>query len=172
MYKDLRYDVYHSSQFQTDILTEIIPISANSHKRWSYLVQNRDSKQIWQAINWNDTFDSPPDKGEKPTDEEFCAHFETLLNPQPTETFEFVPEIPKYMPVLDDPIYLIEVSDCIDDLKANKAAGIDGVPPGVLKALSAQWILLITFLFNLVFCGNYPLQWAIAKVFNIYKKGL
>ena len=43
--------------------------------------------------------------------------------------------------------------------------------PGILKILPAQWIIFITFFFNLVFQGTYPIQWAIAKVFNIFKKG-
>ena len=56
-------------------------------------------------------------------------------------------------------------------LKANKAAGTDGISPGVMKLLTAQWLLLVTFLFNCVFYGSYPIQWAVAKVFNIFKKG-
>ncbi len=43
--------------------------------------------------------------------------------------------------------------------------------PGVLKLLTTEWILLITFLFNSVFVGTYPMQWTFSKVFNIYKKG-
>ncbi len=56
-------------------------------------------------------------------------------------------------------------------MKQNKSAGGDWVPPGVLKLLTTEWILLITFLFNSVFVGTYPMQWAFSKVFNIYKKG-
>ncbi len=52
-----------------------------------------------------------------------------------------------------------------------EAAGTDRVPPGVLKMLSDDWIILLTHLFNLVFLYNYPLQWALAKMFTIYKKG-
>ncbi len=32
-------------------------------------------------------------------------------------------------------------------------------------------MLLVTFLFNAVFVGTYPLQWVFSKVFNIFKKG-
>ncbi len=35
---------------------------------WNYLVEHGDSKQIWQAIGWNGSFDTPPDKVMKPTD--------------------------------------------------------------------------------------------------------
>ncbi len=41
---------------------------------WNYLVEHGDSKQIWQAIGWNGSFDTPPDKVMKPTDLDFCKH--------------------------------------------------------------------------------------------------
>ena len=50
--------------------------------------------------------------------------------------------------------------------------GPDGVPPGVLKLLPAHWITFIVFLFNSIFlCGEYPLPWATAKFFTIFKGG-
>jgi hypothetical protein len=72
---------------------------------------------------------------------------------------------------LDDPIEPTEVLRCALKLKPNKAAGIDGIPPGVLKFLPDSWILLLTHIFNLVFLGNYPLNWTLMKLFTIYKKG-
>ena len=49
--------------------------------------------------------------------------------------------------------------------------GVDGIPPGILKLLSDDWIVLLTHLFNTVFENGYPTQWLISKVFNIFKKG-
>ena len=43
-------------------------------------------------------------------------------------------------PLLDDPIQEIEVDQQISRLNAGKAAGPDGVPPGVFKLLPAIWI--------------------------------
>ncbi len=40
----------------------------NACEHWNYLVEHGDSKQIWQAIGWNGSFDTPPDKVLKPTD--------------------------------------------------------------------------------------------------------
>ena len=56
-------------------------------------------------------------------------------------------------------------------LKSGKAAGCDGLAPGVLKFLDDEWILLLTYLFNQVFSGEYPKDWTLLKVFNIFKKG-
>ena len=64
-----------------------------------------------------------------------------------------------------------EVYDCIQKLKPSKAAGIDGISPGILKILPDSWILLITHIFNLIFFGQYPLEWTLMKMFTIFKKG-
>ena len=56
-------------------------------------------------------------------------------------------------------------------LNANKAAGIDGISPGIIKVLPANWIIFITHLFNLIFTSNYPAKWAFSKCFTIFKKG-
>ena len=141
----------------------------NASVRWHKILQNNDSKQLWQSINWKGEFETPPDKLMCPTDESFCAFYEDLLKGQDVISFE--PHTPKYIPVLDSDISPCEVDECIKKLKPNKAAGTDGVAPGLLKLLSDDWILIITFLFNLVFLNHYPLQWTVAKVFNIYKKG-
>ena len=55
--------------------------------------------------------------------------------------------------------------------KMNKAAGCDGLAPGILKLLNVTWIMLLTFLFNVVFNGHYPHEWNKQQVFNIFKKG-
>ena len=43
--------------------------------------------------------------------------------------------------------------------------------PGISKWLTDEWILLLTYLFNQVFQGQYPQEWSVAKLFTIYKKG-
>ena len=48
---------------------------------------------------------------------------------------------------------------------------MDGVPPGILKHLPDEWILIMTFIMKLVFHGSYPISWSIAKMFVIFKKG-
>ena len=101
----------------------------------------------------------------------FCRHFEALLNP----TFDCigldVPSIDTYMPILDDPITVLEVRNVIAKLRQGRAAGIDGIPPGILKLLNGEWLYVLTYLFNMVFDGEYPKQWAISKLFTIFKKG-
>ena len=76
-----------------------------------------------------------------------------------------------YVPVLDDQITPGEILDEIRRLKPQKAAGTDDVPPGILKWLPDDWIILITFIMNFVFFGTYPASWSLVKIFTIYKKG-
>ena len=152
--------------------TNDVSTPENAHQRWSKLLKAGDSKAIWRSIDWNGKLTTSPDTKDSPSDHEFCKHYEQLMNPpiDPTEA-EYIPDSPRYIPVLDDPISPNEVHECINDLNGTKAAGVDGLSPGVLKLISAQWLLLITFLLNCVFFGSYPIQWAVAKVFNIFKKG-
>ena len=90
------------------------------------------------------------------------------LNPTSNSHLNYVPAMFKYIPILNDPTNLGEVVDGINKLDKGKAAGVYSIPPGVLKILPDEWILVIIFLFNLVFLGLYPNQCAISKVFNIY----
>ena len=78
-----------------------------------------------------------------------------------------------YMPVLDDPIDTVEVSEVIEkNLKSNKGCGPDGVAPGIFKLLPAQWLLYITMLLNAVFHTHYPESWRMSKLVVLFKKGL
>ena len=83
-----------------------------------------------------------------------------------------IPKSNVYIPALDDDISGNEVEEQIKLLKANKAAGVDGIPPGILKYITPQWILMITALFNQIFqSAVYPVNWSIAKFSVIHKKG-
>ena len=130
---------------------------------------------MWQSINWRGEFDTPPDRLTAPSDEAFCEYFQGLLNPSMADPhcdhqLAPVPSSGVYIPVLDDPIDPSEVDASIKQLKSNKAAGTDGAPPGVLKLLTVEWIVLLTFMFNLIFQCIYPQQWCIARMFMIFKK--
>ena len=102
----------------------------------------------------------------------FSSHFENLLNQPGTDTaITYTPRNEVYIPVLDDPFTPDEIANSIRKLKMNKSAGIDGIPPGILKALPEEWIILMTHIFNCVFTSGYPLYWTLTKIFTIFKKG-
>ncbi|CAL4163586.1 unnamed protein product, partial [Meganyctiphanes norvegica] len=75
-------------------------------------------------------------------------------------------------PILDNPITDIELCKQIQDMKSDRAGGPDGLPPGVLKLLPANWLIMLTCLLNRLFADAiYPQAWVIAKMFTIFKKG-
>ena len=148
------------------------PVAQNAMDRWQYLLQHGDSKQIWRAIGWNGCPQNDNSMTQQPSNADFCTHYEKLLNPQEHHVHtNYEPPTARYIPILDDPILPGELLDCINSLKLNKSAGLDGVPPGLLKFLTDDWLYLLTFMFNLVFDHAYPHEWLVSRVFNIFKKG-
>ena len=134
-----------------------------------------DDKTLWKAVSWKGELlpASSYQSKEKPSDEQFGAYFNNLLNPpnqarlDPTEF-----QGPTTIPILDDPITPEEVQAQVRRLKPNKACGPDGVSPAVLKLLPPAWILLITTVFNNIFTTHiYPTAWTTATLTLLYKKG-
>ena len=83
-------------------------------------------------------------------------HGTDLLTALPTILYaqeDVTPTSERYIPVLDDPIDPTEISRCIRKLKSDKAPGIDGIAPRVLKLLSEDGILVLIFIFNEVFAA-------------------
>ena len=76
-------------------------------------------------------------------------------------------------PILDDNITPLEVKQQIDMLKSDKASGPDGVSPGILKILPAEWILLFTNIFNAVFHSKtYPPAWSKQSCLQFLRKAI
>ena len=155
----------------TPIQSRNLHAASTPHARWNRILKINDSRQLWKAIDWDGTFETPPDCLNRPSDEEFCAYFTDLLNPPSGYEELVIPQCDNYVPILDDDIMPDEVEKVILNLKSDKAAGSDSVPPGLFKHISDEWLYVITFLFNMVFHGAYPLEWALARMFMIYKKG-
>ena len=166
---EMLYDICKSAKFPIHALQ--MGTVENAQKRWQKLLELKDPRIIWKSIGWKGDIDSLDQKNVRPSDRAFCAHFENLLNPTDNTVEITIPTSQMYVPILDDPISPSEVEYEIKKLKAGKAAGHDGIPPGILKWLSDEWIILLTYLFNQVFCNSYPMNWALSKMFTIYKKG-
>ena len=125
---------------------------SNATNRWNNILQEGDEKKLWASINWKGNFDTETtEDSNKPNDDEFCKHFQTLLNPAGAEDpRDNIPQEYRYIPVLDDSIQADEVARCIDSLKPNKSAGVDGISPGIMKYLPMNWIVLLTTLLTLL----------------------
>jgi len=143
-----------------------------SISRWDRLLDGNSDKQVWAAINWRGLVnDNNPLESIGPSDEQFKEFFDQALNSDELTSLDQITSN-TYVPVLDDPINEYEVREQIANLKIDKAAGTDGIPPGVIKILPPTWIMFITVLLNKLFLSSiYPQSWAIAKLFTIFKKG-
>ena len=77
----------------------------------------------------------------EPTENEFKKHFENLLNPADQIPLESNYDDCPYIPILDDAISVGEVKESIKETNPNKAADINGIPPGIFRHLSISWII-------------------------------
>ena len=136
--------------------------------RWKKIIQKNDSRMIWKAIGWNGDV-IHEDEGIQPSENEFKAHFEKLLNDERNTNDEHSEINEVTIPILDDPIELIEVEKAISSGKQNKA--YIGVAPGFLKLLPYNWIMFLVMLLNNVFFNLYPKKWCLSKLIVIFKKG-
>ena len=143
---------------------------SQSGDRWNRLVDTPNSRQIWEAINWNGTV-SLTERADAPKDTDFKRHFENLLNPTDVEPMD--PSIchgSPYIPATDDPFTPGEVDSAIRSLKAK--GGPSGIPPGLLKLLTPAWIISLTILLNVILTSAaIPAQWAYSRLVVIFKKG-
>lgn len=146
-------------------------MTRNAAERWKRLLADKNEHQIWASINWNGTCEEFTARKETPSDKDFCCHFNKLLNTRPEDVTTFDPQKEIYIPILDDQITILEVKEALRALKSNKAAGVDGITPGLLKQLPEDWTIFITQLFNLIFMGDYPISWTLSRVFTIFKRG-
>ena len=148
---------------QSSPWARLIP-AKSAHDRWIKQVKIPESRTIWEAIDWNGKLTTEPNVQNSPANAEFYKDYIKLMNPPiPSSEKHYVPDCHRYIPLLNDPLNPIKISSCILDLETNKSPGVDGVPLVSSIFLYMHWPLLLTFLFNFVFYGSYPLQWAIAS---------
>ena len=141
----------------------------NLQPRWKRIMDEKDSKLIWQAIGWKgEIFDNS--ENTQPSDDEFKLHFEQLLNPG-GDSVE-VPNIDEapYIPVLDDPFSALELEQAIKAINIQKS--FVGISPGLLTHLPITWFSFLLTLLNAVFqCFCYPLGWCYSKLIVLFKSG-
>ena len=137
--------------------------------RWQRLLQCGDDRKIWQAIGWKGKLQDTKNS-DKPSDEEFKRHFESLLIPEtqidPETDVSDMPQIP----LLDDPFNPMEVEKAIKTVK-NKA--FMGVATGLFRWITTPILLFITQLLTQIFTkALYPQSWSYNRLAILFKSGL
>ena len=141
---------------------------------WDRLLQDPDDTRVWKAINWKGQLTFNGLYNETPSDIEFKSFYDTHITNQSQESqSDMMNDINAVnVPILDSQIDPSEVIEQINVMKSDKSCGLDGIPPGVYKLLTPEWIILITTLFNLIFTSScYPISWSKAKLFMLFKRG-
>ena len=146
------------------------------NSRWDQLLQDPDDARVWKALDWKGQFidNSNNTNQDYPSDAEFQNLYETQINQHVNDNqmYNHNDEYMTNIPVLDNYINPVEVTNQIQKMKSNKSCGPDGIPPGIYKLLNPEWIILLTTLFNLIFTNAiYPLSWSNAKLFMLFKRG-
>ena len=139
-----------------------------------------DPKQFWRNIK---KFATKTRQVSDISDEQRLEHFEKVLNVEGLEqdtddemSSSYTTESKRYSYAEDDSlnsdISPQEVTESIDHLKANKAAGLDGIIPEVFKHSCDKIIPFLVHLFNTAFAsGEYPETWTEAVIYPLHKKG-
>ena len=117
--------------------------------RWEKLLSDRDDSRVWKAINWKGEFAGENNGKSCPSNDEFKAHFDAILNlgTDNSDPMEITTDVT--IPVLDEQISVEEVQEQIKRMHPDIPCGPNGLPPGVFSLLPAQWVLalyLTTFL--------------------------
>ena len=142
--------------------------------RWQRIVECRDSRTLWRAIDWKGAFNPSPQQ-ERPGDAEFQRHMEELLNPAELGGDEWPvcdADMP-FIPLLDDEFSIPELQKVIkEQMDPSKSAGPDGVSPGVFRLFPVQWLFYLCLILTTVFHSRlYPPSWCSAKLNMLHKKG-
>ena len=114
-------------------------ISNNYLGKWERLFHDKDDARVWRVIDWQGNFDESIHGEEvSPSDKEFKAHFESVLNPRsvPTDCDVSTDVI---IPVLDYHISPAEVPDQVKNLSWIKLADQTAFQLAYFR--SYQWFL-------------------------------
>ena len=152
----------------------IEPIEKNRNStRWERIIECKDPKKLWHAINWKGQYDDRNASEDKPSGKEFQTHLEKLLNPVPTNNLTYEIDNAPFVPLLDKPLQIDELDHVIEKQnKPDKGCGPDGNCPGIFKFLPFSWIVFLLSLLNLIFTSTYPYSWSLSRLSMLFKKGL
>ena len=136
---------------QNKKVANVVKVPWGNAERWKRLLSENDSKKIWKSNGWDGSIEEA--KAEVASDEAFRIHFEQLLNPPESQTEETVDlSHSPYIPLLDDPIEVVEVVEAAETCKEAKI--FIGVTPAIFKCLPPIWIVLVTQILNMGFSSD------------------
>ena len=148
---------------RNDISKEIYSKESN---RWNDLMNDNESKKLWEKINWKG--DTSKNILQPPIFEDMVACFEDLYTSEVDDTEKISKlETETYEPSLDDPITATEMDDAMNQMKNG---GYDHRIE-MFKLIKKVASPLILIFLNALFFVAYPIKLAISLLSAIPKIG-
>ena len=143
-------------------------VSETDHQNWTYALNSKDSRSLWNRINWKGDFSSQYGD-EKPKLKDLASHFATKGQAGRDETVLCDASTDNYVPLLDDDITTDEIIEAEKEIKEDKASG-DGWVKKMITCLPASLLLLIQVIFNSILKFHiFPTAWRTTVVGELFK---
>jgi hypothetical protein len=141
-------------------------IDVNPKKFWSLVSTKNKTKSIPDEINFNGTTASSPQHKAELFNQYFSSQFNNSLYDVP-DVLEFVNDNLSSIVLSVDDVYQVML-----DLDTSKCNGPDGIPIIVYKMCAHILAPSLCLLFNRsLLSGKLPMEFKVANVFPIFKKG-
>ena len=141
-------------------------------RSWANVLQENDSKALWQKINWKGTFESSAVTS-KPPLTDLKDHF--VQKGQSVEDSTLLCDVTgnQSVPELDKEIELDEIDCAINRLKEDKSSG-DGWTKKMVSNLPLCLMYALHIIYNAILSSHsYPTRWRMTVVNEIFKhKGI
>ena len=133
-------------------------------KFWSYVKSKSNSHRIPDLVNLKDTYRTNPiDQAEL---------FNKFFKDQFSEPSTYDIEIDQTNDIFNIDFRCTRIYNILHKLNVNKAMGPDGIHGKVLKHCATSISYPLSILFNLSYTtGKIPLEWKLANVVPVHKKG-
>ena len=147
-------------------------VSETELNSWTEVMQNNDSKALWNKINWKGNL-ARRDVNEKPGIEDLAAHLSSKGQAGRESTVLCEVTSSDENPILDSSISVEEILSASKKVKEDKSSG-DGWVKNMVTNLPASILLILQLIFNTILsCHMFPTQWRMTVINEIFKnKGL
>ena len=143
-------------------------VSTNELSQWSSILQSKDTKDIWNKINWKGTFTSSS-QSDKPELQDLATQFSVKGQAGRESTVLCDVTGTNYVPILDDEISLDEISIAQKRLKEDKSSG-DGWVKNMITNIPLSILLLLQIIYNTILKFHiFPTSWRTTVISEIFK---
>ena len=143
-------------------------VSITEHTSWSNVLKSKDSKELWNKINWNGTF-AKTDESEKPNLQDLASHFSEKGQAGRDSTVLCDVTGSTYVHTLDEDISIEEIKSAQKNLKEDKSTS-DGWAKKMVTNVPVAILLLLQLIYNTILKFHiFPTAWRMTVINEIFK---